>query len=117
MPIGEDNERSQELVKLRGVRIELEEIETALLNTASALLSDAAVVLRGESVRSLMIAGFMNEGRESAERSERRYSAEFWGLCPSGKLDRRALGSIPLGDIAGAEVSASLTATEQQLSD
>jgi hypothetical protein len=27
------------------------------------------------------------------------------------------VGSIPLGDIAGAEVSASLTATEQQLSE
>ncbi|OQE37918.1 hypothetical protein PENCOP_c009G08357 [Penicillium coprophilum] len=122
-------------VKLRGVRIELEEIETALLNTASALLSDAAVVLKGETEKFLAAFVVFSDGHKPHNSAEYLRSLRSALSLPSfmkpaiikdltqlpitasGKLDRRALGSIPLDDIAGAEFSASLTATEQQLSE
>ncbi|KAE8409526.1 hypothetical protein BDV37DRAFT_78743 [Aspergillus pseudonomiae] len=123
-------------VKLRGVRVELEEIENAILNSAHGVLSDAAVVLRGETEKFLAAFVVFADDREPKDNSS-EYLRSLRSTLPlplfmkpaiienlaklpmtaSGKLDRRALSTIPLGDIPGAGSTEILTPTELQLSD
>ncbi|KAJ5110598.1 hypothetical protein N7532_001133 [Penicillium argentinense] len=123
-------------VKIRGVRVELEEIENAILNSAHGMLSDAAVVLRGETENFLAAFVVFADGCEPKDNST-EYLRSLRSTLPlplfmkpaiiknlvklpitaSGKLDRRALSTVPLGDIPDPESTALLSATERQLSD
>lgn len=122
-------------VKLRGVRIELEEIETAILNSANGALSDAAVILKGEAEKFMAAFVVFSDGREPSNSTEYLRSLRSTLPLPSfmkpavindlaqlpitasGKLDRRALSAISLGKIAAAESTAPLTTTERKLSE
>jgi len=97
--------RRDDQVKLRGFRIELEEIRRALL--ADARLSDAAVALRDEDGRASLAAYVVPTGGETVHLAELRRGLadrlpshampasivvlDTLPLSPNGKLDLRAL--------------------------
>lgn len=109
-------------VKLRGIRIELQDIRHSILATSAGILSDAAVVVRGESQSNHYLAAFVvfaggNESDRAAGRRE--YLGDLLRQLPlpaymrpaiavpvegslpvtgRGKLDTKLLAAMPLGD-------------------
>ncbi|MCO8170249.1 non-ribosomal peptide synthase/polyketide synthase [Pseudomonas sp. 21LCFQ02] len=120
--------RLDEQVKLRGVRIELDEIRNAIL--AQPGISQALVILGEGAVGAQLLAYVVAEGDEpDAALAERIRDAlrsalpepmipahvlriEQFPLTPSGKLDRRAL---PQPDVAQREYRAPRNELEQKL--
>jgi amino acid adenylation domain-containing protein len=104
-------------VKVRGYRIELGEIEAALLG--SAQVREAVVVVHGEGAAQQLVAYVVCAAGAAPTSSELR--SELQGqlpdymvpgqyvllerlpLTPSGKVDRRALAAMGLGDRSLAE--------------
>ncbi|KAI1387791.1 lovastatin nonaketide synthase [Hypoxylon trugodes] len=100
------------LVKLRGLRIELNEVANVILQTAQGSLADAVVTVRGEP-------GFLVAHVVFARREQPLEQAELEKICadlplprymipsmiipldrlsftPNGKVDRKALCALPL---------------------
>ena len=108
-------------VKLRGMRIELEEIESALRSLAE-VVSAAAVVVGGRLAAYVVLARPI-EPRALADRLARSLPApmvptsftvlEAMPLTTSGKIDRRALPAPEL--TGGYEFEASATERERML--
>ncbi len=109
--------RNDHQVKVRGVRVELGEIETAIRDDPS--VSEVVVVLEGAEGRERLIAYVTAVGGESVEpwqvidRCTARLSSQMtptavvvldeFPRTPSGKLDRR---SLPAADVVPRETEA-----------
>ncbi|MFL6196329.1 MAG: non-ribosomal peptide synthase/polyketide synthase [Thermoanaerobaculia bacterium] len=106
-------------VKIRGFRIELGEIEAALRRHPA--VRDAAVAVREGAAGSRRLAAFVAAGDEVRAEDLRAFLAErlpdymvppvvslvaSLPLSANGKLDRRALESLPLPEAAEAEAGA-----------
>ncbi|QRO02855.1 amino acid adenylation domain-containing protein [Archangium violaceum] len=104
-------------VKVRGVRIELEEVEAALLRQPG--VRQAAVVVRGRGRDTRLDAFLVLEG-ESAQAAKRLREAlgrtlpeamvpSRFAVLPalpfttSGKVDRKALAALPVEESAGSD--------------
>jgi amino acid adenylation domain-containing protein len=116
-------------VKVRGVRIELEEVEAALLRQPG--VRQAAVVVRGSGREARLDAFFVTEGE--AEAAARRLREALRRVLPeamvpsrlvalpalpfttSGKVDRKALLALPLGDAPHPSEGAPPRGPEEEL--
>ncbi|KAJ5429252.1 hypothetical protein N7491_006268, partial [Penicillium cf. griseofulvum] len=105
-------------IKLRGIRIELGEVENAILKVADGKISQAVVAVHGEGSNKFLVAYvvFSSQGEESGDELLTAIKAalplpnymkpSFFipiGSVPMnvhGKTDRKALYNIPLPDIA-----------------
>ncbi|WP_032716491.1 beta-ketoacyl synthase N-terminal-like domain-containing protein, partial [Pseudomonas syringae] len=122
--------RDDQQIKISGQRIELGQIEAALLQVAQ--VSNAVVALQAEPPR--LVAWLRSEGTlPDAQQLDRQISlhlpahvrideyrrVDAWPRTPSGKIDRRALGD--LGEVLQRQRTglpeAPLSALEQQLSE
>ncbi|EPF65906.1 hybrid non-ribosomal peptide synthetase/type I polyketide synthase [Pseudomonas syringae] len=122
--------RDDQQIKISGQRIELGQIEAALLQVAQ--VSNAVVAMQAEPPR--LVAWLRSEGTlPDAQQLDRQISlhlpahvrideyrrVDAWPRTPSGKIDRRALGD--LGEVLQRQrtglPAAPLSALEQQLSE
>ncbi|KAJ0115637.1 hypothetical protein J7T55_010460 [Diaporthe amygdali] len=125
-------------VKLRGLRVDLREIESNLLKVADGILSEVSVSARRSSPESpeFLVAHTVLDPARASEGHE-RFLRSLPGLLPlprymcpamvipveqmprtsTSKLDRRALAALPLPDLTAHEDGdhAELTQTEAQL--
>lgn len=118
-------------IKLRGVRIDLGDIETTILTTAKRALSHAVVTLRTPKSKGapFLVAHvvwsatvtpdgkFLEALRSNLPLPTYMIPARIIGvkelpLTPSGKLSRRAVSEFPLSDIPKQKLSKTLTADE-----
>ncbi|KAJ1326017.1 hybrid polyketide synthase [Microdochium nivale] len=105
-------------VKLRGIRIELEDIKHSILTTSDGALADAAVVIRGTTQNNQYLAAFVIFASDEAHRGDKQgYLRELLRRLPlpaymrpavavpidgslpvtgRGKLDARLLAEMPL---------------------
>lgn len=129
-------------VKLRGLRVDLRDIESNLLTAAGGVLSQAAVSVRRSSPDSpeFLVAHVVLDPAKAPEGTHEKISASLPGLLPlprhmcpavvipieqlprtsTSKLDRRALAALPLPDATGPEDGdkhVELTETEARLRD
>jgi len=122
--------REDRQVKLRGIRIELDEIEVTLMN--SGLLSNAVVLLREEEKEPESLIAFLikkDESRESAalQKAISEYMTsqvpaymvpanlifvEEYPLLPNGKINLKGLLSLM---VAEREIVAPVNATEEKI--
>ncbi|GKZ24851.1 putative Hybrid PKS-NRPS biosynthetic cluster [Aspergillus brasiliensis] len=122
-------------IKLRGIRIELEDVSASLLQSANGVLSNAAVDVSGERESMFLVAFVVfTVGRTPADPA--RYLRNLLATLPlpqymrpsvaiplpglprnaSGKLDRRALRAIPLPEDFGTDQEDTpLTETEAKV--
>ncbi|HEU4452819.1 MAG TPA: amino acid adenylation domain-containing protein, partial [Longimicrobium sp.] len=112
-------------VKVRGLRIELGEVEDALRRHAG--VRDAVVLARGEGEDRRLVAWVVSDAGPAELRAHLlAHLPEYMvpsvfvlldalPLTQSGKVDRRALPDPDAGDLAGAEYVAPRTLTEQAL--
>ena len=118
--------RIDDQVKIRGFRVELGEIEARL--AALPGITQAAVVLRTDDGIERLVAFLVADAVDAAHlRDTLRVQlpaymvpSHYLGLAElprliSGKLDRKALGRVPLGVIAAEEQEPAATATEAAL--
>ena len=116
-------------IKLRGLRIELQEVESALLHAASGILSSVIVSLRGD----LLIAhAVVLPGKDHPSNTElgqllgrlklpRSFIPATIVILPTmptntnGKLDRKAIASLPLPEIQTGEPKEKMTIHEGEL--
>ncbi|KAJ0120669.1 Nonribosomal peptide synthetase 14 [Diaporthe amygdali] len=123
-------------IKLRGIRIELDEVANSILDTAGGILSQAVVVVRGEDQAQFLVAYVVFSTKKEPVTVE-QYLERLLTQLPlplymrpaqaialkalptnaSGKLDRRALQDLPLPTRASqqSEDSDELTPTERRL--
>lgn len=121
-------------IKLRGYRIELEDIESSLLASSKGVLSDAIVSLRVES-QTLVAHVIFSRDREPAHPAT--YLAELQTSLPlpvymkptmtfhldkypknlHGKIDRKAIAQLPLPliDVHGPDDNVDLSSLEKRL--
>ncbi|KAI4210919.1 MAG: hypothetical protein LQ351_006238 [Letrouitia transgressa] len=98
-------------VKLRGLRIELEEVSNALIHNSGGVLSDAVVSVRGEP--EFLVAHVVFAQGKSFDKAEINrlgqnlplpqymhpaiiITLEHLPINPNGKVDRKAVGMLPL---------------------
>lgn len=122
-------------IKLRGIRIELQDIEACILNASSGALSDAVVTVRGEGAAKFLVAhvvfstDYARDQRDNFLRQVRGILAvpnymkpamlvELDAL-PTGrhsKVDRNAVASMALPSNVGSQRSTNaLTLREREL--
>ncbi|KAL9039337.1 MAG: hypothetical protein Q9214_004919, partial [Letrouitia sp. 1 TL-2023] len=122
-------------VKLRGVRIELDDITNTIIRHAHGDISEAAVVLRGEGDAAFLAAFVVFVSAASRERSD-DWTKNFLAGLPlpasmrpsrlvelpnlprtaNGKIDRRAMKTMSLPSLGGDTVEdEGLTITESTL--
>lgn len=126
-------------VKLRGVRIELEDIAATIVRHAGKDISEAAVSLRGEGDRAFLVAFVVLSMDASVDQSAGYPKKFLHGLplpssmipskicvlehlprTPNGKIDQRSLSTMPLPDITDDEEDSEdveLTTTESSLKE
>ena len=127
-------------VKIHGIRIELRDIENAIIETAKGTLSDAVVSVRkfDDSEADFLVAhvvcskGFPATGKENYlknliaslplpqyMRPAIMVDLERFPVNVSMKLDRSAINSLPLPQLLdeGHAISPSLTGTEERLKE
>ncbi|KAI1090155.1 hypothetical protein F5B19DRAFT_334347 [Rostrohypoxylon terebratum] len=127
-------------IKLRGIRMDLREIEDAIIKASNGSLSDVVVSVRRSTLESpeflvahvLFDSKYPEEGREGLLRCLPTLLPLPKYMHPtaiiplhqmpktnSGKLDRKAINSLPLQEIATHEEGhpSELTETERQLRD
>lgn len=129
-------------VKIRGVRVDLRDIETHLLTAAGGVLAEAAVSIRRSSPESpeFLVAHVVLDPAKAPDDTHDNFVRALPGLLPlprqmrpsvvipieqlprtsSSKLDRRALAALPLPDVTGPEDGdkhIELTETEAKLRD
>ncbi|KAF8846563.1 hypothetical protein BDZ45DRAFT_755927 [Acephala macrosclerotiorum] len=122
-------------VKLRGVRIELDDISNTILRISKGVLFDAAVVLRGDTEQYLVAFAVFATGREPQKPES--YLRSLLSTLPlpsymkpasinplvqlpitaSGKLDRKSLNEITVIEAEEVSSDAPLSETEQCLRD
>ncbi|MFC3891215.1 amino acid adenylation domain-containing protein [Lentzea rhizosphaerae] len=115
--------RADDQIKIRGYRVELGEIETALLGHPS--VREAVVVLRDESLVGYVVpAGELDPGELRAwlgqSLPDYMIPAAYpvidrIPLTPNGKLDKRALPAPDRGAFAGADFVAPVTPLEERV--
>ncbi|KAI2643458.1 hypothetical protein GGS21DRAFT_485978 [Xylaria nigripes] len=121
-------------VKLRGIRIELDEITDALLRTADGVLANAATLVRGESSKVLVSYVVFSQDKGAAHKANPDYLRQLLLSLPlpiymrpavavpvdvlpfteRGKLDVKALSAVPLVRF-DLEETESLTECEAKL--
>ena len=119
-------------IKLRGIRIELHDISSSILQSSDGVLADAAVAVRGETVHYLV--AYCVFSREKLPQNPASYlrqlmlslplpnymrpavaiSLEHLPTTTSGKLDMKALQALSLPQ-SSPPGEVQLTATEEQL--
>ncbi len=121
-------------VKLRGFRIELAEIEKALITCASGALSHAVVTMRGEGEHKYLAAHLVfAAGYAEGDRIKTLTSLKQNVPLPSymrpsvfsiledipttahGKIDRKTIQTLPIDSHVSSSTSVSLTSTETTL--
>ncbi|KAK0741489.1 polyketide synthetase [Schizothecium vesticola] len=118
-------------VKLRGLRIELLDIEQSILATANGQISDVVVTPRGSPTILVAHAVLSATAPSNAEQFLQTLAASLplpqymrpavivavdrICLTSSGKIDRKALQALPLPASQATEDAAPLTSTEQRL--
>ena len=124
--VGDDTE-----VKLRGLRIDLKDIEQAILASSDGNIVDAAASLRSTNGSSFIVAHVVFSAAGSVQdrfpesllsslplprymRPSAIVPIEKMPLTVSGKLDRRAISTLPIPRIATTS-TASLSHTEGRL--
>ena len=118
-------------VKLRGLRIELQDIEHAMLKAANGLITEVVVTTRGNPT--LLVAHVVLSSTCSADtqlflqtlaaslplpqymRPTTAIAIDRIPLTNSGKIDRKTLQALPLPSSSSQEGSPSLTSTENRL--
>ncbi|RYP45085.1 hypothetical protein DL768_008516 [Monosporascus sp. mg162] len=123
------------LVKLRGLRIELNEVANAILQTAEGSLADAVVSVRGPPQSEFLVAHVAPTGGRNLPESEMdalrsglplpRYmipsiiiQLDRLPTTPNGKVDRKLVQSLPLpssGIPADTDEESPLTVAEGEL--
>lgn len=122
-------------IKLRGVRIELDDIANTIIRHASGEISEATISLRGEGDGAFLAAFIVLSPNASKENPNDWSKSFITGLplpssmkpsrleilerlprTPNGKIDRRSLSNLPLSSMADpdAEITV-LTKTESTL--
>ncbi|RAK95573.1 BcPKS5, polyketide synthase [Aspergillus ibericus CBS 121593] len=129
-------------VKVRGFRIELAEIESAIVREAAGAIGHAVVTLRADSEdddgflaahvviedqTEAQTAAIIDELRVALPRALPQYmipavivSVDALPLTAHGKVDRKAVQALPLPEIIATAASSeqpSFTATERRLAD
>lgn len=132
--IGSDSQ-----IKLRGIRIELNDIAASIIKTSDGVVANAAVVVRGTEQQSFLVAYVVFSANKSPS-NPTQYLEKLLSELPlpvymrpaqgipldrlpmsaSGKLDRKALSalelpSIPVHTPAAIATEDSLSQTEQRL--
>lgn len=122
-------------IKLRGFRIELDDISNTILRSSNGALYDAAVVLKGTS--DPFLVAFVVFAVEKEPKNSTSYLKNLLSSLPlssymkpaifqvlkqmpttaSGKLDRRALNSMQLPGMADQESDIPWTETESYLKE
>lgn len=121
-------------IKLRGIRIELDEISISILQTSAGVVSNAAVCTWGEGQEQFLVAFVVfavNQVPENADeylhglisslplpsymRPAMAVPIDKLPMNASGKLDRRALRDLSLPEIVEQRDDDSLTDTEVKL--
>jgi len=121
-------------VKLRGIRIELQDIESCILNAADGCLSNALVTVRDEDIARFLVAHVVSSP-DFASDARAALLAQLRGklslptymkpnmlieldALPVGrhsKIDRRAVQSLPLPSSASEESPVDLTPRELEV--
>lgn len=123
-------------IKLRGVRLELDEVSNSILDTAGGILSQAVVVPRGEGEAQYLVAYVVfDTGREPVDaeqyldrllvqlplplyiRPAQAVPLKVFPTNTSGKIDRRALQNrpLPMRSSQQSEDTGELTPTEKRV--
>ncbi|KAF2464144.1 acetyl-CoA synthetase-like protein, partial [Lindgomyces ingoldianus] len=120
-------------VKLRGIRIELEEVSKIILETSEGILHQAAVIVKGSENQYMVAFVTFSPGRRPTDTSS--YVKKLLDMLPipiymrpaalvplqtlplnvNGKLDRRALHSINIGEAQPTKAEVEGTVTEMRL--
>ncbi|KAJ5361341.1 polyketide synthetase [Penicillium brevicompactum] len=103
-------------VKLRGLRIELQDIEHAILKAANGLITEVVVTTRGNPT--ILVAHVTLAASLPLPQYMRPTTAIAIDRIPltnSGKIERKALQALPLPSSSPQERSPSLTSTEDRL--
>ncbi|KAM7215919.1 lovastatin nonaketide synthase [Rhypophila decipiens] len=110
-----DDGTSVGVVKIRGLRVDLQGVASALLTAADGRLLDAVVTLRGQPGSEFLVAHVLGSGRQVPSRVDfdhvkarlvlPRYmipsiivSVDSLPKTANGKVDRRAVERLPLSD-------------------
>lgn len=122
-------------IKLRGVRIELEDIANTIIRHASGDISEAAISLRGEGDGTFLVAFVVLNALKvhpdnwskiflaglplpSSMKPSRLEVLESLPRTPNGKIDRKSLSNIPLSSIDDSHSgNVELTKTESTLKE
>ena len=120
-------------IKLRGVRIDLNDVSSSLIQAADGVLSDAVISVRGIKEQFLVAFVIFTQNRTSSDPSTyiRKLLAnsslpsymrpalavplDNLPMTVNGKLDRKALDDLPLPQNHGSDQGTYMTATEQRL--
>ena len=117
-------------VKLRGFRIELQEIELQLQKFGSIV--SAVVIVKEGNNGNRYLAAFVTSQKKIVPAEIRAYLASqlpdymlpafieqiaYMPLTPNGKIDRKAVANIQIASMAQANAWVELNATEQIVSD
>lgn len=129
------------MVKLRGLRVDLQEVEYAILRAGSGVLSEAVVSVRRSSLtspefliahvvfeqRAVQAPGFQGDELSRQVRSKLDLplymrpafiiALEKLPVMPSGKLDRKAVSLLPLPQREAVANDIEWTATQKRLKD
>ncbi|KAH0565584.1 putative Hybrid PKS-NRPS biosynthetic cluster [Trichoglossum hirsutum] len=120
-------------IKLRGLRIELDDVTNTILHTADGILTDAAISVRGDPA---FLVAFVVVSQEASLSDTRQFLKQLLQRLPlpqymrpaeilpldrlpmnqNGKIDRSALDTIPLPRQSKSDTESSILSTlESQL--